>query len=553
MYDPAATSSTSASPAVLSAAIQADIRSADLVVVVVGTDHAVASEGNDRDTMKLSGSYVSLMDQVATLGNPRLVLDIQAIGAVAIADALPKFPAVVFSSYNGENQGIALADVLYGKQNPQGHLPFTWYKDDSQLADKQQYGLSPSRSGGLGQTYLYFTGTPTFPFGYGLSYTTFSYTPAQVDKTSVAADGTVNVSFDVTNTGSTAGATVAQLYSAPKFTVQGVELPSRRLIGFKNTGVLQPGATSHVTLPVAVSDLSRWDPATSRKKVDNGAYALNVSSDARTVKSTATINVTGSITAKVQTVTVQPSQVVFQAGQRLDLTKTNPWLKDDTDPTREQRDLSITADHIVEAVNNDQSLVNLATTPITYASSDPKVATVSSDGLVTAAADGVATIKVTVGGVTGSAVIVVRGALTVRVPPVSQPGQATTVTTTVTNANATQLTNVSVWLPAPSGWTVQATSPATFASVAAGAPATTTWLLTPPANVASGNVPLTATATYSGGSYTAAATLRVPFSSPQAAYTTVGIVDDNNPARGVRRRAYSAQALAAPGSTRGSP
>ena len=86
----------------------------------------------------------------------------------------------MFSGYNGESQGTALAQVLFGEQNPSGHLDFTWYADDSQLPPMDNYGLTPSQTGGLGRTYMYFTGTPTYPFGYGLSYSRFAYSHVQV-------------------------------------------------------------------------------------------------------------------------------------------------------------------------------------------------------------------------------------------------------------------------------------------------------------------------------------------------------------------------------------
>ncbi len=72
--------------------------------------------------------------------------------------------------------------MLIGKQNPSGHLNFTWYKDDSQLPAMANYGLTPAATGGVGRTYQHFTGQPTYPFGYGLSYTGFSYSPATIDK-----------------------------------------------------------------------------------------------------------------------------------------------------------------------------------------------------------------------------------------------------------------------------------------------------------------------------------------------------------------------------------
>ncbi|GGZ29212.1 hypothetical protein GCM10010300_85170 [Streptomyces olivaceoviridis] len=554
-YDAAGTSTGNTSAVTLSTATQAAIKAADVVVVTAGTDQNTASEGKDRGSLAMPGNYNSLIDQVAALGNPNVVLDIQAIGAVDISARQPKAASIVYSAYNGQGQGTALADVLFGKQNPQGHLTFTWYKDDSQLAGKNDYGLTPAESDGKGQTYQYFTGTPSYPFGYGLSYSTFSYSAATLDKSSITADGTVDVSFDVTNTGSVPGATVAQLYAANTFTVSGVTMPKQRLVGFKNTGVLQPGEKLHVTLPVKASDLSVWNPSTSKQTVFPGAWALKVASDSATVQSTATVNITGTLTPKVSTVTVQPGRLVYHAGETLDLTRKNPWIKDDTDPAKEQRDTSITADGIVEAVNNDQSFVNLSNASVTYSSSNPAVATVDSAGIVTAGADGVATIKVTVGGVTGSMVMVVKDTLAVHTPRLLPAGQAATVTTTLTNGTGSALSGVNVALPAPSGWTVKATTATSFTSVASGASATTTWLVTPPSGVAPGTYPLTATATHSGGSYTADGTLLVPFASVRAAYTNVAITDDSDPAPGRYDGggfSFSAQALAAQGLAAGS-
>ncbi|MFD6534665.1 ricin-type beta-trefoil lectin domain protein [Streptomyces sp. NPDC060184] len=549
-YDAAGTSTTSTAAVTLTSATQAAIKAADAVVVVAGTDQNTASEGKDRSGLALPGNYGSLIDQVAAVGNPNVVLDLQTVGAVDISARQSKAASIVYSAYNGQSQGTALADVLFGKQNPQGHLTFTWYKDDSQLAGKNSYGLTPAETDGKGQTYQYFTGTPSYPFGYGLSYTTFSYSAAQTDKSGVTADGTVNVSFDVTNTGNVPGATVAQLYAANSFSVSGTTLPKQRLVGFKNTGVLAPGEKLHITLPVKAADLSVWNPTTSRQTVFPGTWALKVASDSATVQSTATVTVSGTLTPKVSTVTVQPGRLVYRAGETLDLTEKNPWIKDDTDPAKEQRDTSLTADGIVEAVNNDQSFVDLQNTTVTYSSSDPAVATVDSSGIVTAGADGVATIKVTVGGVSGSMVMVVKGSLAVHTPQFVQAGQSATVTTTLTNGTGSALGGVTVAMPAPAGWTVKATTATSFASVAAGASATTTWLATPPSGVSPGTYPLNATATYDGGSHTADGTLLVPFASQKAAYTNIGVTDDADPAPGKYDGggfSFSAQALAAQG------
>jgi beta-glucosidase len=406
VFDSCDTSTTAKTPADCSASTKSDIKSASLVVVFVGTDENIARESLDRTTLAMPGNYDSLISQVAALGNPRMALVIQSDGPVDIASAQRDFPAIVFSGYNGESQGTALASVLFGATDPAGHLNFTWYAGDSQLPPMQNYGLTPRQTGGLGRTYMYFTGTPTYPFGYGLSYARFAYSRVVADRSSVPADGTVKVSFTVTNTGRVPGSTVAQLYVSTPFTVPGTELPGKRLEGFQRTNVLAPGRSQQITLTVPVPNLSFWDEQELRQVVYDGPYQFGVGPDSADMAAAPQVQVTGSLIPHVRYVTVQPDQVIFHRGQTLDLAGKNRWIISDTDPALEQH--HATADGIVEAVNNDQSFVNLSHAAVTYSSSDPAVATVSKDGIVKAAGLGVATINVTVDGVTGSAPIVVR-------------------------------------------------------------------------------------------------------------------------------------------------
>lgn len=557
VYDAAGTSTTATGAAALSDQTRADIKDADLVIVAVGTDDATAGEGKDRSGLALPGNYGSLIDQVTALGNPRTVLDIQSDGPVAIEAYRDKVASIVFAGYNGESQGDALADVLFGRQNPGGHLNFTWYKDDSQLPDISDYALAPSGTGGLGRTYQYFTGTPTYPFGYGLSYSSFAYSHVRADRSSVDADGTVEVGFDVTNTGSVAGTTVAQLYAATDFSVAGRELPKKRLAGFQKTRVLRPGATQHVTLRVRVPDLAFHDGRQAKQVVHDGRYRFEVGPDAATTAGSATVTVHGSLTPHVQYVTVQPESVVYDAGATIDLTARNRWIKDDTDPTAQPgRNLDVTADHVVEAVNDDGSFVDLSKSRVHYSSSDPSVATVSAKGIVTAVGNGVATIRATVDGVTGSAVIRVHHTLAVTSASIVKPGSAVTATTTYTNTGATALPDATVSLDVPDGWTAAPASPATFSSVPAGASVTTTWTVTPPADVKPGAYALAASATYQGAeaSDDAAGQLLVPYSSLGDIVTNIGVSDDATPGAGNLDgggASLSQQALADKGITSG--
>ena len=553
-FDAAGTSTTARTAAVLSDPTKAAIQAADLVMVFAGTDNATASEGRDRSTLAMPGNYTSLIDQVAALGNPRTTLVIQSNGPVALAGIRDQVPAILFSGYNGQSQGAALADVVFGTQNPSAHLTFTWYQDDTQLPAMQNYGLNSASTGGLGRTYQYFTGAPTYPFGYGLSYTTFAFTHVTIDRKTVSAQGTVQVGVDVRNTGHDSGATVAQLYVSTPGAGQG-DVPLSRLAAFQKTRVLRPGQTQHLTLRVKVSDLALWDTAHSRETVSNGTYRFRLGTDAASIVAERNVRVTGTLKPTVQYVTVQPEAVAYNAGQTFSLAAANRWLADDTNASEQpDRDLNVHADKIVEAVNSDQSFVDLSRAHVSYASSDPRVASVDKEGRVRAIKDGVATITVTVDGVRGSAPIVVRNTLTSTVPSIMPAGSTATVSTTFTNGAVSPARNVSMGVTLPAGWSATPTTPTSYRSVAAGSAVTATWQISPAAHTPPGTYQIGFTATSGADRFSSTGEVQVPYASVAAAYNNVAIANDNaTPAGSFDGGAlsYSAQALAADGYTPG--
>jgi beta-glucosidase-like glycosyl hydrolase len=531
-FDACSTSTSATTPASCSAATQAAMKTADLVIVFVGSDLNVADEGKDRTTLALPGNYDSLTSQVASVGNPRTALVMQADGPYDIQHAQQSFPAIVFSGYNGESQGTALAQVLFGQRNPSGHLDFTWYANDSQLAAMDNYGLTPSQTGGLGRTYLYFTGTPTYPFGYGLSYSTFKYGPIAVGSGSANADGTARVSFDVTNTGTVAGTTVAQLYVAPPGAGTGDTI-SEQLAGFQKTKLLQPGQTQRITLQVKISSLSQWDETSLKQVVANGAYQFRVATDAANAVGSATVTVHGAITPQVRSVAVQPGQIVFAPGQTLNLTGANPWIAPDTNPALEQSHAG--AANIVEAVNNDQSFADLSRVNVTYHSSDPRVAAVSDSGVITMRAPGVATVQVRVNGVTGSAPIVVQDPFSLNAPAIVKPATTITATETFTNTSAMAIHDLRLGLTAPSGWTVTATSPGSLPGVGSGRQVTASWNVTIPSTASPGaQTELDATAAFTGdaGPYAEGSVDAVTVTSGATPEQATPVITGTSPAAG---------------------
>lgn len=285
----------------------------DAVVVYVGTSDATADEGADRSDLKLPGAQADLINQVAA-SNPNTVVYMESIGSLDVSSFEDKVPAILWSSYNGMRKGQALADVLLGDVNPSGHLPFTWYKNDSQLPPIGDYVLAPHDSK-PGRTYQYFQGTPSFAFGYGLSYTTFDYSSVSAiqfeDDDGVPS---VRVTATVNNTGSRDGATVVQLYAAGPTAGQ-PDQPQQRLMGFQRVDV-KAGASRDVTLEFPVERLAMYDKSAGHEVVNTGAYTLRLASssakDAMAEK-TATVNVAQAPEARLAHVTVQ-----LQAGDDAD-------------------------------------------------------------------------------------------------------------------------------------------------------------------------------------------------------------------------------------------
>ncbi len=405
IFDKTNSSTQAESAAYFSKQTKSDIKSADLVIVFVGTDESIAHEGKDRQNLAMPGNYESLIYQATALGNPNMLMVIQSCGPVKINLVQHLFPAIVFSGYNGESQGTALANVLLGKKNPSGHLNFTWYKDATQLPSMSNYWLTPQKTNGLGRTYMYFTRKPSYPFGFGLSYSQFKFSNMTISSENISANDSVTISFDVKNTGNVSGATVAQLYvSSPK--IKGKDLPIKRLEGFQKTEVLQPGQTQHISLMVKADNLSYWNEQDLRSIVYNGQYQFQIGYNSSDIAATQNVHIDGIVTPKINYVTVQPEKLIYHIGETINLKGKNKWIKSDINTEKEE--LHAEADNIVEAVNNDGSFVNLAKANMQYQSSNNAIAKVNAKGIVQLLGKGAVTITVNVNGVAGSSVIIVK-------------------------------------------------------------------------------------------------------------------------------------------------
>jgi len=190
-------------------------------------------------------------------------------------------PAILEAWYPGQAGGSAIADVLFGAYNPGGRLPVTFYQSVSDLPAFENYAMA-------GRTYRFFQGKPLYPFGYGLSYTSFGYDRLGTSRDTLRRDDTVTVSVAVTNTGSRAGEEVAQLYV--RYPHSAVTRPKRDLRGFRRV-TLQPGETRIVTFPLAGRALAYWDADTHRWVVETGPVVLEVGASSADIRLEKTITV----------------------------------------------------------------------------------------------------------------------------------------------------------------------------------------------------------------------------------------------------------------------
>ena len=284
----------------LDSADLAVIEAADAVIVVTGLTFEDEGEGlfgaGDRDDLGLSAEREALIADAAN-ANPKVVVVLQGGGAITMGNWLPDIEALLMVWYPGQMGGYSIADLLFGEANPSGKLPISFPSSLDQLP--------PFDNDSLEVTYEYFHGyryldrndsTPEFPFGFGLSYTTFSIANLQASQTEAESGETVRYSIDVTNTGSVAGAEVIQLYVT--YPGSAVERAERELKGFAKVE-LEPGASQTVEITVPVNDLAYYDVAESAWALEALEHAVHVGTSSRNLPLSTTLSVAAQIPVSV--------------------------------------------------------------------------------------------------------------------------------------------------------------------------------------------------------------------------------------------------------------
>lgn len=262
-------------------------KQSDVTVVVVGTQSmllarpsqpSTSGEGYDLSDLTLPGVQQQLIERIAATGKPFIV--VMVTGRPLLTEAFKnKANALLVQWYGGEQAGLSLAQALFGQLNPSGRLPISFPKATGQLpvyynhlpTDKGYYNKkgTPDKPG---RDYVFADPYPAYPFGYGLSYTTFKYSQLALSKKQANENDTIAVTFWVQNTGKRAGKEVAQLYIRDM--KSSVATPIKQLFGFEKCA-LQPGETKTITLQLPIADLYLHNAAMQRV-VESGDFEVQI-------------------------------------------------------------------------------------------------------------------------------------------------------------------------------------------------------------------------------------------------------------------------------------
>jgi beta-glucosidase len=259
-------------------------RHADAVVVSVGYDIETEAEGEDREFQLLPGQN-ELIQQIAAV-NPNTIVVLNAGGSVDASSWIDSIPALLHIWYSGEEGGTALARILFGDDNPSGRLPVSWERKIADNPSAAFYYPAPGTNRVVygNDIFVGYRGfehnhtQPLFPFGFGLSYTTFKYSNIQIHASPSLLQGPESsvgyeVAFDVTNTGQRPGADVAQLYISQDHPT--IDRPGQELKGFARVS-LDPGQTLHVAIPLDARSFAWYDVGAKAWHADAGTFTVHI-------------------------------------------------------------------------------------------------------------------------------------------------------------------------------------------------------------------------------------------------------------------------------------
>ena len=239
-----------------------------------GCPPSEGKEALDRKAIDLEQAQTQLVQRIRQ-ANPKTIVVLVSSFPYAMAAVQQNAPAILHMSHSSQEQGNALADVLFGDYNPGGRLSVTWPKSLNDLPPMMDYDIRK------GRTYMYSKAEPQYPFGFGLSYTTFEYSNLRTSAETISAPGEITVSVDIKNTGGRVGDDVPQLYVS--YPGSAVERPIRQLRGFQRI-TLQPNETRTANMKLKASDLAYWDAAKHAFTVEPGKIEVQIGASSADIR-----------------------------------------------------------------------------------------------------------------------------------------------------------------------------------------------------------------------------------------------------------------------------
>jgi beta-glucosidase-like glycosyl hydrolase len=338
---------------------------ADVAIVFVGTDQSTGREESDRFSLTLPGNQAELIKAVASV-NPNTIVVMQGMGMVEVEDFRNNLniPGMIWTGYNGQAQGTAMAKILFGEVNPGGKLSISWYKSVRDLPDFNDYTLRGG-NGKAGRTYWYYDKDVSYEFGYGLSYTTFEYSDFKISNPRITPNGKVTVMFDIKNTGKVDGDEIAQVYVRTPESPASLQRPIKRLKGFERV-TIPAGQTRTVSIDIDCSDLWFWDTENKRITFDKGRYIFEIGASSKNIKGQVEATMSGEYNPVLRTVVIDCNNIIFRPGNAAQTSLT--------------------------ASMSDDSFIDVKKASVIYKSNDPSVASVDENGKVTANKPGTASI-----------------------------------------------------------------------------------------------------------------------------------------------------------------
>ena len=340
------------------------VATADVAIIFVGTDQNTGREESDRFSLSLPGNQMQLIKSVAAV-NPNTIVVMQTMGMVEVEDIKhnKNVTGIIYTGYNGQAQGTAMAKILFGEVNPGGKSSVTWYRSVEDLPSFGDYTLRGDETKN-GRTYWYFDKDVSYEFGYGLSYTSFEYDDFTISKRNITPYDKITITTDITNSGEMDGDEIVQIYlKTPD--AEKLGRPFKRLKGFQRV-TIPAGQTKTVSIDIDCSDLWYWDEKSNNLVFDQGTYTFEIGASSKNIKGTVEAVMKGQFDTTLETVVAESDKMILQIGE--------------------------TAQTSVSANLINDSFISTDETYILYKSNDPSVVSVDQNGEITAHRSGVATI-----------------------------------------------------------------------------------------------------------------------------------------------------------------